>query len=356
MNLNNNRLLDLLNVKYPIIQAPMAGASTPAMAAAAANSGCLGSLGCAMMNADTYKETYNQTRALTNGALNMNFFCHAEPELDAAKIDKAQVQLQSYYEKLGLGNMPNAVPTHFPFGGEVAEAVIETAPNIVSFHFGLPDLKYVKALKEKGSIILCSATTVNEAKDLEAKGVDCIIAQGWEAGGHHGFYLKDKTAGIGTMALVPQLVDAVTVPVIAAGGIADGRGIAAALALGASGVQIGTAFLTCEESSVPEVHQNSLMASDGSNTSLTKVFSGRPARGIENQYMNDLAGVEDELPDFPLMNTLTGPLRKKSALEQSPDFVAQWSGQAVGLNRKSTTKDLIDRLISETETVIKKLN
>lgn len=351
----DTRLIELLQIEHPIIQAPMAGASTPQMAAASANAGCLGSLGCAMMSAEVYTQTFQQTRALTNGALNMNFFCHAEPEIDSNKIQKIEDILKPYYDALGIDEMPKAVPTHFPFGGEVAKAVLASSPNVISFHFGLPDQEIVSALKQKGTKILCSATTVEEAKDLEARGVDAIIAQGWEAGGHHGFYLEDHTAAIGTMSLVPQLVDAVNLPIIAAGGIADGRGIAAALALGASGVQIGTAFLTCEESSIPEVHQNSLMASDGSNTTLTKVFSGRPARGIKNRYSQDLSKLEEELPDFPLMNTLTGPLRKKSAASNSPDFVAQWSGQAVGLNRKTTTANLIKTLVQETQATLARL-
>lgn len=348
-------LIDLLQIQHPIIQAPMAGASTPQMAAASANAGCIGSLGCAMMSAEVYTKTFQQTRTLTNGALNMNFFCHVEPKIDADKVQKIESILTPYYEELGIDEMPKAVPTHFPFGGEVAEAVLVSSPNVISFHFGLPEQKYVEALKQKGVKILCSATTVAEAKDLEARGVDAIIAQGWEAGGHHGFYLENHTAAIGTMALVPQLVDAVNIPIVAAGGIADGRSIAAALALGASGVQIGTAFLTCEESSVPEIHQNSLMASDGSNTILTKAFSGRPARGIKNRYSEDLNKLENELPDFPLMNTLTGPLRKKSAASNSPDFVAQWSGQAVGLNRQTTTAELIGNLVAETKIVMQNL-
>ena len=351
----NTKLTDLLQIEHPIIQAPMAGASTPQMAAASATAGCLGSLGCAMMSADVYTQTFQQTRTLTNGALNMNFFCHAEPKIDADKVRKIEDLLKPYYDELGIDELPQALPTHFPFGGEVAEAVLTSSPNVVSFHFGLPKQEIVEAFKQKGTKILCSATTVAEAKDLEERGVDAIIAQGWEAGGHHGFYLEGQTAAIGTMALVPQLVDAVNVPIIAAGGIADGRGIAAALALGASGVQIGTAFLTCEESSVPEVHQNSLMTSDGSNTTLTKLFSGRPARGIKNRYSDDLNKLESELPDFPLMNTLTGPLRKQSAANGSPDFVAQWSGQAVGLNRKTTSAELINTLVSETRDALARI-
>ena len=348
----DRRLIELLDIEHPIIQAPMAGASTPQMAAASANAGCLGSLGCAMMSAEVYQETYAQTRALTNGALNMNFFCHDEPTIDGRKVEQVIEIIQPFYKEFGLAEIPEAVPTHFPFADELADAVLKTSPNIVSFHFGLPDQSIVEALKNKGILILCSATTPSEARDLEARGVDAIIAQGWEAGGHHGYYLKDKTAAIGTIALVPQIVDAVKVPVIAAGGIADGRGIAASLALGAAGVQIGTAFLTCEESSVPQAHQESLMNSDGSNTTLTKVFSGRPARGIQNRYIDALEGIEDDLPSFPIMNTLSGPLRKTSATSNSPDFVAQWSGQAVGLNRRTTVDDLIENLIKETRAVI----
>ncbi len=351
----DTRLMDIFGIEYPIIQAPMAGASTPAMAAAAANNGCMGSLGCAMMKPDVYIDTFNKTRSLTNGALNMNFFCHVEPVEKPDRNERAFELLKPFYEEMGQDQMPDAVATHFPFGDEIFEAVLQACPNVMSFHFGLPNQKYVDALKERGVKILCSATTAAEAREQEARGVDAVIAQGWEAGGHHGFYLEKQTAAIGTFALVPQLVDAVDIPVIAAGGIADGRGIAAALALGASGVQIGTAFLTTEETGIPEVHKNSLLASDGSNTQLTRIFSGRPARGLQNRYMDEIKPFEDELPDFPLMNTLTGPLRKFSAENDKPDFVAQWSGQAVSLNRTGTTAELIQRLVEETQSVIGKL-
>jgi nitronate monooxygenase len=351
----DKRLLELLGIEHPIIQAPMAGASTPEMAAASANSGCLGSLGCAMMSAEVFVETFARTRSMTNGALNMNFFCHQEPKTDQQKVSRITEHLKPYYTELGKKEMPSAEPTHFPFGGAVADAVIDTAPEIISFHFGLPDQTYVEALKDKGCKILCSATTPAEAMDLQSRAVDVIIAQGWEAGGHHGFYLKDKTSSIGNMALVPSIVDVVDIPVVAAGGIADGRGIAAALALGASGVQIGTAFLTCEESSAPKAHQESLMASDGSNTTLTRVFSGRPARGLENRYTDETLHLDEDLPDFPLMNTLTGPLRKASAASGKPDFIAQWSGQAVSLNREMKTQTLISCLIEETQEVLQSL-
>ena len=351
----DSRLTDLLGIEHPIIQAPMAGSSTPAMASAAANAGCLGSLGCAMMTPEAYRDAYDQTRSATNRRLNMNFFCHVPPGEDAAKNALATEKLSPFYAEHGIAELPAFEPTHFPYGDAIHAAVMASRPGVVSFHFGLPDQRYVDELRADGAVILCSATTPAEARDLEARGVDAIIAQGWEAGGHQGHYLTGQPSQIGTMALVPQVVNAVQVPVIAAGGIADGRGIAAALALGAAGVQIGTAFLTCEESAVPPPHHRALMDADGADTQMTRAFSGRPARGVKNRYMAALAPHEDALPDFPLMNTVTGPLRKASAGADSPDMIALWSGQAVGLNRSGTVAALIERLVEETEAVIKGL-
>ena len=348
----DSRLLDLLGLEHPIIQAPMAGSSTPAMASAAANAGCLGSLGCAMMTPEAYWAAYDQTRQGTNRRLNMNFFCHTPPGHDEGKNTFAVGKLLPFYQEHEIEGMPQVEPTHFPYGDEIHEAVKASRPGVVSFHFGLPEQRFVDDHKADGAVILCSATTPAEARDLEARGVDAIIAQGWEAGGHQGFYLESAPSQMGTMALVPQIVDAVSLPVIAAGGIADGRGIAAALALGAAGVQIGTAFLTCQESGVPAAHHRALMDADGAGTQMTRAFSGRPARGVKNRYMQALAPHEDALPDFPLMNTLTGPLRKASAQTDSPDMIALWSGQAVGLNRTGTVAELVERLVAETNDVI----
>ena len=348
----DRRLLDLLGIEHPIVQAPMAGASTPAMAAAAANAGCLGSLGCAMMTPEGYRSAVEQTRSATNRRINVNFFCHRPPEFDDQKSARAQARLKPFFDEMRLGEVPEIAVTHVPYGDEMHAAVMATRPGVVSFHFGLPEQRFVDELKADGAVILCSATTPAEARDLEARGVDAVIAQGWEAGGHQGTYLTDVPAAIGTMALVPQVVDAVTVPVIAAGGIADGRGIAAALALGAAGVQIGTAFLTTAETGIPPVHVEALMASDGADTAMTRAFSGRPARGVLNRYMREMAAHEDALPDFPILNTLTAPLRKASAGANSPDFVALWSGQAVGLNRRGSVAELVDRLLAETEGAI----
>jgi nitronate monooxygenase len=348
--------MDLLGIEHPIVQAPMAGASTPAMAAAAANAGCLGSLGCAMMGPEAYRDAVGKTRARTNGRINVNFFCHQPPEFEDQKAARAQARLKPFYDELGLTEMPEIGVTNFPYGEVVHAAVVESRPGIVSFHFGLPEARFVDELKAQGAVILSSATTAAEARDLEARGADAIIAQGWEAGGHQGFYMTDRPVGIGTMALVPQVVDAVGVPVIAAGGIADGRGIAAALALGAAGVQIGTAFLTTEETGVAPQHVEALMAADGSDTAMTRAFSGRPARGIVNRYIRELAAHEDSLPDFPIMNTLTGPLRKASAAAGSADFLALWSGQAVWLNRRGAVAELVERLVAETREAIGRIS
>lgn len=351
----DQRLIELLSVEHPIIQAPMAGSSTPAMAAAAANTGCLGSLGCAFMTPETYTEAFAQTRAATNRRLNMNFFCHKAPGEDPAKAKATQERLRPLFDELNAGPVPEVSPTNFPYAEEIHAAVCASRPGVVSFHFGLPEDRFVRALKDLGTVILSSATTPAEARDLESRGVDAVIAQGWEAGGHHGYYLTPQGAQMGTMALVPQVVDAVSVPVIAAGGIADGRGIAAALALGAAGVQIGTAFLSAAEAGIQPAHRRALATSDGTDTRPTRVFSGRPARGVTNRYMREMAEHEHSLPDFPLMNTVTGPLRKASAAADSPDFMSLWAGQAVGLNREATMAELVETLVAETQAVLAKL-
>jgi nitronate monooxygenase len=353
---SDRRLCELLGIEHPIIQAPMAGSDTAALAAAVANAGGLGSRGCAMMTADAFHAAWAETRAATNRALNVNFFAHRPPGEDEQKTARARALVAPFFTELDLGEVPEVVESHFPFGEELFESVMGARPPVVSFHYGLPEQRFVDGLKQVGTKILCSATTPAEARDLQGRGVDAIIAQGWEAGGHQGFYLTPKSAHMGTMALVPQVVDAVDVPVIAAGGIADGRGIAAALALGAAGVQLGTAFLTCAESGAPSVHRAALMASDGSDTRPTRAFSGRPARGVVNRYLDAMEAHEGDLPDFPLMNTLTGPLRRASAQAGSPDFVSLWSGQAVGLNRETTAAALIEALVAETRAAIVRIS
>ena len=348
----DRRLCDLLDSDYPIIQAPMAGATTPEMAIAAANAGAIGSLGCAMQTPDAVRSDMTQVRRGTNRSINLNFFVHTPPCANSDRAKAAQDRLAGWYDRLDAGNMPDAVETHFPFDTAMCEAVATLAPKAVSFHFGLPDSAMIKALKAEGIVILSSATSVAEAQYLEENGADAIIAQGFEAGGHSGWFLPRGTAEVaGTMALVPRIVDAVKLPVIATGGIADGRGIAAALMLGAAGVQVGTAFLATPESAASNTHKRSLLAASGDDTMISKAFSGRRARTIVNKYATEMDPV-DNWPDFPLMNTLTGPIRKASVNSDSPDAIALWSGQAVGLIRATSTADVVAQLVAQTQEVL----
>ena len=352
-NWKQNRLTDRLGLDVPIIQAPMAGASTPEMAVAVCRRGGLGSLGCALQSADKTREYCEIIRSQTNGAFNINFFVHKDPLFDEIRGSGMREKLAPYYEEMGLGEVPAANTSSEPFDEQSLEIVLDIRPSVVSFHFGLPKTELFSAVKEAELFTISSATNVREAIILEEAGIDAVIAQGFEAGGHRGTFQEPYEDGwIGTMSLVPQIVDAVSVPVIAAGGIMDGRGIAAALALGADAVQLGTAFLNCSESAIPDVHRKELLEARDDRTRLTHAFSGRPARGIENRFMREMQGGESEFPDFPILNTLTGPLRKASAEAGAADFVSLWAGQGVGLSRAMSVADLLDTLVKETDEVL----
>lgn len=348
----DTRLCDLFDIEHPIIQAPMAGAATPEMAAVASNAGGLGSMGCAFMTAEQLLDAVSKARKLSNRALNVNFFCHKAPDADAKRAKAAQERLQPWFEKLGLGDVPDVVETNFPFNEQICDAVLEASPKAASFHFGLPDERSITRLKDAGIIILSSATSGIEAKWLEERGADAVIAQSYEAGGHNGWFLPRNGGEVaGTMALVPRVVDAVDVPVIAAGGIADGRGITAAFALGAAGVQIGTAFLATPESAVSDIHKQTLVAATGDDTQYSKAFSGRDARTIVNEYSREMEQVTD-WPDFPLMNTVGGPLRAASAKAGRADAVSLWTGQGAGLVGESTTKEVFERLVAQAQAAL----
>jgi nitronate monooxygenase len=323
------KLTDLLGIELPIIQAPMAGAQASAMAIAVSNAGGLGSLPCAMLTADGLRKELETTKAQTTKPFNVNFFCHAPPVVDAARESAWRAALAPYYEQYGIdpAGIP-AGPGRAPFSAEFADVLEQYQPAVVSFHFGLPPANLLARVKSWRSKIFCSATTVEEALWLEAHGVDAVIAQGVEAGGHRGIFLsEDLTTQFGTFALLPQVVRAVKVPVIAAGGIADAKGVAAALALGAAAVQIGTAYLLCPEATITAVHRKALKSEAVRHTALTNLFTGRPARGMMNRVMRELGPVSHLPPAFPLATSAIVPLRAKAEAEGSGDFSPLWSGQ-----------------------------
>jgi nitronate monooxygenase len=323
------KLTELLGIELPIIQAPMASAQASAMAIAVSNAGGLGSLPCAMLTADGLRKELVSIRTQTNKPLNVNFFCHAAPVADAGRESAWRAALTPYYKQYGID--PAGIPTgpgRAPFSADFADVLEEYQPAVVSFHFGLPPADLLARVISWRSKIFSSATTVEEALWLEVHGVDAVIAQGLEAGGHRGIFLSDDlSTQVGTFSLLPQVVRAVKVPVIAAGGIADAKGVAAALALGAAGVQIGTAYLLCPEATISAIHRAALKSESARHTALTNLFTGRPARGIMNKVMRELGPINNLPPAFPLATSAIIPLRAKAEAEGSGDFSPLWSGQ-----------------------------
>jgi nitronate monooxygenase len=322
-------LQELLGIELPIIQAPMAGVQGSALAVAVSDAGGLGSLPCAMLGLDAMCNELSAIEAQTRKPYNVNFFCHASPAPSPEREARWRAALAPYYNELGIDlNAIPAGPGRAPFSFEAAEALRQFRPAVVSFHFGLPAPELLARVRASGAKIFSSATTVDEARWLEAHGVDAIIAQGLEAGGHRGIFLsEDLTTQVGTFALLPQIIRAVKLPVIAAGGIADARGVAAALALGAAGVQLGTVYLLCPEATTTAVHRAALTSDAVRHTALTNLFTGRPARGIVNRIMNDLGPISGAPPAFPLATAAIAPLRARAEAGGSGDFSPLWSGQ-----------------------------
>ena len=322
-------LQTLLGTDLPIIQAPMAGVQGSALAIAVSNAGGLGSLPCAMLGLDALRSELAALTAGTSQPWNVNFFCHASPTPDAAREAAWREALAPYAREFGVDLC--AVPAgagRVPFSGEAADALEAFAPRVVSFHFGLPSPALLARVKSWGAKVLSSATTADEARWLEAHGADAVIAQGLEAGGHRGHFLShDLTLQAGTFALLPQIVRAVSVPVIAAGGIADANGVAAAMALGAAGVQVGTAYLLCPEATTSALHRAALASEQARHTALTNLFTGRPARGIVNRLMRELGPLSAAAPAFPLATAALAPLRAAAEKQGRADFSPMWSGQ-----------------------------
>jgi nitronate monooxygenase len=343
----DRRILDLFGIDLPIVQAPMAGATTPEMVIAVSEAGGLGSLPCALMSPDQARAAIESIRAATSRPLNLNFFCHVPPVPDPARSLAWRAKLAPYFVENGL-DPESPIPTsnRAPFDDAYCKLVEHYRPAVVSFHFGLPEGALLDRVKATGARVISSATTVEEARWLEARGCDAIIAMGIEAGGHRGNFLtQDMTRQVGTFALVPQVVDAVGVPVIAAGGVSDARGIVAAFALGASAVQIGTAYLFCPEASVTPAHREALKTATDDGTMVTNVFTGRPARGIVNRLMSEVGPLSPLAPSFPLAGGALVPLR--STPSGPRDFTNLWSGQAARLGRELAAGELTRRLASE---------
>lgn len=339
----------LLGIEIPIIQAPMAGVQGHALAVAVSNAGGLGSLPCAMLGVEAMRGEVAAIRARTERPFNVNFFCHTPPGPDAEREAAWRATLSPYYREFQIpeSDVP-AGPARTPFGSETADALEELRPAVVSFHFGLPPAGLLRRVKAWGSRIVASATTVDEARWLEARGVDAIIAQGLEAGGHRGTFLSDDpTTQAGTFALLPQIVREMTVPVIAAGGIADARGVAAAMTLGAAGVQIGTAYLLCPETTTSAVHRAALKSRAARHTAITNLFSGRPARGIVNRLMRELGPINTAAPDFPLAGSAIAPLRARAENRGSGDFSPLWCGQNATGCREIPAADLTRDLAAD---------
>ncbi|HSB85251.1 MAG TPA: nitronate monooxygenase, partial [Ilumatobacteraceae bacterium] len=329
-----------------VVQAPMAGVQGSALAIAVSNAGGLGSLPCAMLPPAAVRSELEAIRAGTDKPYNVNFFVHRHPDLDAAAEERWRATLAPYYDELGIdaGDVP-AGPARLPFNDEVADALAEFRPPIVSFHFGLPDASLIARVRSWGSTILASATTVDEGLWLEARGVDVVIAQGLEAGGHRGIFLSnDLTTQVGTFALVPQLVRALKVPVIAAGGIADAEGVRAARALGAAGVQVGTAYLLCPEATTTDIHRQALRSEAARHTALTNVFTGRPARAIVNRLVRELGPISAAAPEFPLAASAVVPLRAAAERQGSGDFSPLWAGQNAASSREVAAAELTRQL------------
>jgi nitronate monooxygenase len=321
----------------------MAGAQDEELACAVAAAGGLGSLPCAMLSPERVVEQVGKYRRRVQAPLNLNFFCHEQPPQAEKALSNWRARLEPYYRELQLEDASAPAPVRRPFDDEMCRVVEQLRPEVVSFHFGLPRPELLERVRRTGALILCSATRVAEARHLEAAGVHAIIAQGAEAGGHRGTFLPgEDDAEIGSFTLIPQIVDAVRVPVIAAGGIADARGVAAARALGASAVQIGTAYLRCPESRITEPHRRALAEVRDDSTRVTNVITGRRARSIVNRVVRELGPIAEHVPPFPLAAGVLAPLRARAEASGSGDFSPLWAGQAAALAKPQSARELTE--------------
>lgn len=349
------KVTQLLNIKYPIIQAGMAGGiTTPELVAAVSNSGSLGSLGAGYMSPKQMRESIQNIKLLTDKPFGVNLFIPENPEVSKEKINKANEWLQPFREELNLQeNLEVEKPNAFVFEEQI-QIIIEEKVPVCSFTFGLPTKELVQQLKKENIIMIGTATTVREAIANENIGMDMVVVQGSEAGGHRGTFLGPfEDAMIGTMSLVPQTVDHVTIPVIAAGGIMDGRGMLSALILGAGAVQMGTAFVTTLESGAKEQHKEAILKSTENQPVVTSTFSGKPARGIRNDFINKMKVYEGELPKYPIQNALTSPIRREAAKQNRPEWMSLWCGQSPILSKRQDASEVISEMLSQIDHIVK---
>lgn len=354
----NNIITELLHIQYPIIQAPMAGGVTTSnLVAEVSNSGGLGTIGAGYMTTIQMREQIREIKQLTSNFFGINLFVPSEFDVTQDKIKSANQILQPFREQLGLYHKDNLeIPKYnnvLETFNEQIKTVIEEKVPVCSFTFGIPSSEVINELKQHNIMLMGTATTVREAIENEKAGMDIVIVQGSEAGGHRGNFInEDQESLIGLMSLIPQVVDNVSIPVVSAGGIMDGRGVMASICLGAKGVQMGTAFLTCTESGANEVHKEEILNAHEDQMVLTRSFSGKWARGIKNKYISEMEKNEITLPEFPVQNTLTKGIRNASSSQKNRDFMSLWSGQSPRLAEKQTVNSLIKKIITEAKNII----
>jgi nitronate monooxygenase len=350
------RTTEALGIEHPVVQAPMAGGpTTPELVAAVSNAGGLGSLGAAYLSPETLREQVKEIRDLTEGPFGVNLFVPSPFEVEPERIERANALLERYRKELGT-EAPEELSSFAESFEDQLEVALEERVPVFSFTFGSLEPELVAQLKENGATVIGTATTVREGLRLEEDGVDMVVAQGSEAGGHRGTFLGDiRDALIGTIALVPQMVDALSVPVLASGGIMDGRGLAAALVLGAEAAQMGTAFLACEESGAHSEFKRAVLEAAEDETAVTRAFSGRAARGIKNRFLVEAGEHEEELPPFPVQNALTKDVRAAAQRQDRAEFMSLWAGQAVRLASPTNAAELVESVVEGAEAALRDL-